>query len=128
MNQLGGAVVQGREGPDSEYADLLVETAQRLEDAGVFTLVIEATTEAVARRVSESVDVPTIGIGAGRYTDGQVLVVNDVLGLGGEGYSLAKEYVNLDAIIEDAISEFVGDVREGRFPTAANAYEPMDAE
>ena len=128
MNQLGGAVVQGREGPDSEYADRLVETAQRLEEAGVFTLVIEATTEAVAKRVSESVDVPTIGIGAGRYTDGQVLVVNDVLGLGGEGYSLAKEYVNLDEIIEEAISEFVGDVHEGRFPTAANAYEPMDAE
>ena len=128
MNELGGAVIQGREGPDSEYADLLVETAERLEEAGVFTLVIEATTEAVAKRVSEAVDVPTIGIGAGRYTDGQVLVVNDVLGLGGEGYSLAKEYVNLDAIIEDAISEFVDDVRDGTFPTAANAYEPMDAE
>ena len=128
MNELGGAVIQGREGPDSEYADLLVETAERLEDAGVFTLVIEATTEAVAKRVSESVDVPTIGIGAGRYTDGQVLVVNDVLGLGGEGYSLAKQYVDLDEIVEDAISEFVGDVREGKFPTAANAYEPMDAE
>jgi 3-methyl-2-oxobutanoate hydroxymethyltransferase len=128
MNALGGAVIQGREGPDSEYADLLVETAQRLEEAGVFTLVIEGTTEAVAKRVSESLNIPTIGIGAGRHTDGQVLVVNDVLGLGGEGYSLAKEYVNLDEIIEDAISDFVDDVREKRFPTAANAYEPIDSE
>jgi 3-methyl-2-oxobutanoate hydroxymethyltransferase len=128
MNELGGAVIQGREGADSEYADRLVETAQRLADAGVFTLVVEATTEAVAKRVSESLAIPTIGIGAGRYTDGQVLVVNDVLGLGGEGYSLAKEYVKLDEIIENAIAEFVHDVREERFPTAANAYEPIDSE
>lgn len=127
-HELGGAVVQGRAGPASEYADRLVQTASRLVEAGVFSLVIEATTEGVAKRVSESVDVPTIGIGAGRVTDGQVLVVNDVLGLGEDEYSLAKRYANLDSIVETAVAEFVSDVREGRFPDATNAYDPIDAD
>jgi len=74
------------------------------------------------------VDVPTIGIGAGRVTDGQVLVVNDVLGLGEQEYSLAKRYADLDSIVETAVAEFVSDVRQGRFPDATNAYDPIDAD
>lgn len=126
MNQLGGAVIQGREGAESEAADELVETARTLEDAGIFSLVIEGVTEAVAKRIGEAIDVPTIGIGAGRYVDGQVLVISDVLGLGGEGYSLSKQYADLDSVIEEAVAEYVDDVESGRFPARENTYEPID--
>ena len=128
MNELGGAVIQGREGAESAFADELVETAQRLEEAGIFTLVLEGLTESVARRVSESVDVPTIGIGAGSYVDGQVLVTNDVIGLGAEGYKLSKQYADLDSILRGAVEEYVEEVETGAFPTAENTYEPIDEE
>ncbi|WP_265108737.1 3-methyl-2-oxobutanoate hydroxymethyltransferase [Halosolutus halophilus] len=128
MNELGGAVIQGREGPDSAFADELVDTAERLEEAGIFSLVLEGVTEAVAKRITEAVDVPTIGIGAGRYVDGQVLVITDVLGLGGEGYSLSKQYADLDSVIREAVESYVADVESGTFPTSENAYEPIDAE
>jgi len=124
VKEMGGPVVQGREGADSEFADRVVETARDLEAAGVFSLVIEGTTEGVAKRLTGAVDVPTIGIGAGRYTDGQVLVTNDVIGLDSEGYRLSKQYADVDAVIEAAVSEFVKEVREGAFPTAEHAYEP----
>jgi 3-methyl-2-oxobutanoate hydroxymethyltransferase len=128
VNEMGGPVVQGREGPDSEFADELVGTAQDLEAAGVFSLVLEGTTEAVAKRVTEAVDVPTVGIGAGRHVDGQVLVTNDVIGLDSEGYSLSKQYADVDSVIEEAVSEFVEEVRQGEFPTAEHAYEPTGDE
>ncbi len=128
MKEMGGPVIQGREGPDSAFADEIVDTAERLADAGVFTLVIEGTAEGVARRITEAVDVPTIGIGAGRYVDGQVLVVNDVIGLDPAPYKLSKQYGDADAVIRDATSEFVQEVRDGEFPTRENAYEPVDEE
>ncbi|WP_327054082.1 3-methyl-2-oxobutanoate hydroxymethyltransferase [Halomicrococcus gelatinilyticus] len=127
-NEMGGTKIQGRAGPESEFADELVETAGRLADAGVFALVVEGTTEAVARRITEAVDVPTLGIGAGRYTDGQVLVTNDVIGLDPSGYKLAKQYADVGTVIEDATTAFVEDVEAGEFPTREHAYEPMDDE
>jgi len=126
MNEMGGAVIQGREGPKSAFADELVDTARRLADAGVFTLVLEGVTEAVAKRVTEAIDVPTIGIGAGRYVDGQVLVVTDMLGLGGEGYKLSKQYADLDRVIGQAVESYVSDVESGAFPADENVYEPID--
>jgi 3-methyl-2-oxobutanoate hydroxymethyltransferase len=126
VKEMGGPVVQGREGADSEFADQVVETGRDLEAAGVFSLVIEGTTEGLAKRLTEAVDVPTIGIGAGRYTDGQVLVTNDVIGLDSEGYRLSKGYADVDSVIEEAVSEFVGEVREGEFPTAEHAYDSIE--
>jgi 3-methyl-2-oxobutanoate hydroxymethyltransferase len=128
VNQMGGPVVQGREGADSAFADRVVETARDLEAAGIFSLVIEGTTEALAKRLTEAVDVPTIGIGAGRYVDGQVLVTNDVIGLDSEGYRLSKQYADVDSVIGDAVSAFVREVREGEFPTEEHAYEPIEEE
>jgi 3-methyl-2-oxobutanoate hydroxymethyltransferase len=124
VKEMGGPVVQGRNGADSAFADQVVETARDLEAAGIFSLVIEGTTEGLARRLTEAVDVPTVGIGAGRYTDGQVLVTNDVIGLDSEGYRLSKQYADVDSVIEGAVSEFVGEVRAGEFPTEDHAYEP----
>lgn len=126
MNELGGPVIQGREGSDSAFADELVETARRLEAAGIFSLVVEGTTEGVAKRITEAVDVPTIGIGAGRYVDGQVLVLNDVIGLDPAGFKLSKQYADVDSVIRDAVESYVQDVESGEFPTSENAYEPVD--
>lgn len=126
MNEIGGPVIQGRGEGSSAAAEQLVETARELEAAGVFSLVLETVTEDAARQVTEAVDVPTIGIGAGRYVDGQVLVLNDLIGLDAENYRLSKQYADVDATVRDAVSEFVGDVQDGAFPTAENAYEPVD--
>lgn len=82
MNQIGGRYVQGRNHSSSAALDALVDTAKQWEDAGGFAVVLETVTEETGKAVTEAVDVLTIGIGAGRHVDGQVLVVTDVLGLG----------------------------------------------
>lgn len=125
-NQIGGGFVQGRDHGSSAPVDALVETAERLEDAGAFSIVVETVTEETGKRITEAVDVPTIGIGAGRHVDGQVLVTADVLGLGGESYRLSKQYADLDATIRDAVETYVREVREGTFPARENAFDPLD--
>lgn len=124
MNAIGGPKIQGRSGPDSEFTETIVETAQRLAEAGAFSLVIEATTEPVARRITDAVDIPTLGIGAGRYTDGQVLVTNDVIGLDAAEFKLAKQYADVGSAIENAASQFVSEVKEGTFPDREHVYDP----
>ncbi|SDJ51132.1 ketopantoate hydroxymethyltransferase [Halovenus aranensis] len=125
MHQIGGPYIQGRGQTTSAAADELVETAERLEEAGVFTIVLETVTEEVGRRVTEAVDVPTIGIGAGRYVDGQVLVITDMLGLGGEAFKLSKQYADLDSEIESAVESYVDEVKGGEFPAEENTYDPL---
>jgi len=125
-HEIGGAYVQGRDTDTSSPGEALVETARRLEDAGAFSIVLETVSEGVAKEVTEAVDVPTIGIGSGRYVDGQVLVVSDVLGLGGEGYSLAKQYADLDSAVRRAVEQYVAEVESGEFPTRDNAFDPID--
>jgi 3-methyl-2-oxobutanoate hydroxymethyltransferase len=127
-NQIGGSYVQGRETDTSTTEEALVETSRRLAEAGAFSVILETVSEPVARTVTEAVDVPTVGIGAGRYVDGQVLVVSDVLGLGGEPYSLSKQYADLDAEIRDAVSQYVADVESGAFPAPEHAFDPVDGE
>ena len=124
--EIGGAYVQGRDTETSSTGDALVDTAQRLADAGAFSIVLETVSEGVAREVSEAVDIPTIGIGSGRYVDGQVLVISDVLGLGAEPYSLSKQYADLDSEIRQAVENYVEEVESGDFPTRDNAFDPVD--
>ena len=126
MPQLGGAFVQGRDTATSASAEDLLATADRLVDAGVFSLVIETVTESVGKQVADAVDVPVIGIGAGRYVDGQVLVITDVLGLTPEPYSLAKSYVDLDTEVKAAVEAYVEDVTSGEFPAESNVFEPVE--
>ena len=123
--QIGGAYVQGRDHDSSASVDALVETAQLLEEAGAFSIVIETVTEETGRRITEAVDVPTIGIGAGRHVDGQVLVITDVLGLSGESYSLSKQYADLDSTIRSAVEAYVEDVETGAFPGEENVFDPL---
>jgi len=126
MRQIGGPYIQGRGEASSAHADALVETAEELADAGAFAVVLETVTEETGRRVTEAVDVPTIGIGAGRHVDGQVLVTNDVLGLGGAGFKLAKQYADLDSIIREAVAEYVTEVENGEFPARENVFDPVE--
>jgi 3-methyl-2-oxobutanoate hydroxymethyltransferase len=126
MHQIGGPYIQGRGHTSSAHIDALVETAEALVDAGVFAVVLETVTEETGKRVTEAVDVPTIGIGAGRHVDGQVLVTNDLLGLGGEAFKLSKQYADLDSVVRDAVGEYVDDVRNGEFPAEENVFDPVD--
>ena len=126
--QIGGPYVQGRDTDTSTTEEALVETSKRLAEAGAFSIVLETVSEPVAREVTNAVDVPTIGIGSGRYVDGQVLVISDVLGLGGESYSLSKQYADLDSEIRKAVSQYVAEVESSEFPTRENAFDPVDEE
>jgi 3-methyl-2-oxobutanoate hydroxymethyltransferase len=117
---LGGFKAQGR---SAEKALALLADARALEAAGCFSLVLEAVPEPVARRVSQELAIPTIGIGAGAGTDGQVLVWHDLLGLyDGRAARFVKRYADVGTTIREALEEFSADVREGRFPTVEHTY------
>ena len=126
MNQIGGGYVQGRDHSSSAAIDSLVETAKRLQEAGVFAVVLETVTEETGRAVTEALDVPTIGIGAGRHVDGQVLVITDLLGLGGESFTLSKQYADLDSTVRNAVESYVSEVEHGDFPAEENVYDPTE--
>jgi len=121
VHQFGGFRVQGRN-PD-RAADL-VEEALDLERAGAQALVLEAVPRDLARRVTEAVAIPVIGIGAGPDCDGQVLVLHDVLGLY-EGLQprFAKRYMDGADGIRGALGEFCAEVRDGRFPADENSFD-----
>jgi 3-methyl-2-oxobutanoate hydroxymethyltransferase len=123
---LGGFKAQGR---TAAKAVRLYEDALALEAAGCFAIVLEAVPAPVASRISEALSVPTIGIGAGSATDGQVLVWHDLLGLyEGHAPRFVKQYVNLAAVIEEAVGRYVEDVRERRFPEERHTYSMPDEE
>jgi 3-methyl-2-oxobutanoate hydroxymethyltransferase len=117
---LGGFKTQGR---TAEAARRLVAEARELEAAGCFAVVLEAVPSPVAARITESLSVPTIGIGAGPDCDGQVLVYHDLLGLT-EGHlpRFVKRYANLSREIRDALEAYVADVRSGAFPDEEHSY------
>jgi len=120
IHAMGGYRVQGR---DEEGARRLLDEAQALDKAGVFSLVLEGIPADLAARITETVSAPTIGIGAGPHCDGQVLVINDLLGLGFGTYpKFAKPYANLRMVITEAVRAFEADVRAGRFPDEAHSY------
>jgi 3-methyl-2-oxobutanoate hydroxymethyltransferase len=108
-------------------ADRLHAEAGALEEAGAFALVIESVEEGVARDLTRAVGIPTIGIGAGRYTDGQILVVTDMLGLSPEfDPRFLRRYADLHGIILQAVSKYMEEVRTGVFPGPENTYSPLE--
>lgn len=114
VHRLGGF---GRQARHEEDAEQLLEDARLLEAAGVFAIVLESIPDGVARRVTESVTVPTIGIGAGPYCDGQVLVCYDAFGLAPELVPpFVKQYANLGEQIIEAARRYAAEVKEGKFP------------
>jgi 3-methyl-2-oxobutanoate hydroxymethyltransferase len=117
---LGGYKAQGR---TADKALTLLSDARGLEAAGCFSLVLEAVPAPVARRVSEALTIPTIGIGAGVDCDGQVLVWHDLLGLyQGRTGRFVKRYAELGETIAAALESYAADVRERRFPEEEHTY------
>jgi 3-methyl-2-oxobutanoate hydroxymethyltransferase len=117
---LGGYRVQGR---NVDSSDKLVEDAKSLEEAGVFGIVLEMVTEEVAKVVTETVSVPTIGIGSGRFCDGQVLVLHDLIGLYPSFTpKFAKRYVDVAGMIKQALQNFTVEVRNGVFPEEQHVF------
>ena len=100
-------------------AKRLIEAAEALSDAGAKLIVLEKITEEVSQIITETVDIPTIGIGAGRFCDGQVLVINDVLGMS-PPFKHARRYQDYDHLTFEAISQYIYDVENGDFPTDEN--------
>ena len=121
VHQLGGYRVQGRE---SAQAERLLSEAVLLEDAGVFALVLELIPRALAKKVSDKLAVPTIGIGAGPDCDGQVLVLHDMLGLNaGFTPKFLKTYASLAGEVAKAAAAYGKDVREGKYPGAEHSFD-----
>lgn len=119
VHRLGGFRVQGRTEPQ---ADQLVRQARALEDLGCFALVVECVPAGVGSRITASVNVPTIGIGAGPATDGQVLVLSDLLGLEPDPKRFVRRYLDGNTLLTDALNRFDADVKAARFPTAEESY------
>lgn len=118
--QILGTRVQGR---TEEAAEQLIADAKAVEAAGAFAVVLETVPAALGRRVSEAVDIPVIGIGAGRYCDGQILVVNDMLGMA-EDFKpkFVKRYADLGRVITGAVQTYKQDVLEGHYPADEHEY------
>jgi 3-methyl-2-oxobutanoate hydroxymethyltransferase len=120
VHAMGGYRVQGK---DLDDAKLLLDGAHALEDAGCFALVLEGVPDVLAERITETLAIPTIGIGAGPSTDGQVLVFHDLLGLGNRPLAkFVREYASIGPAITEAIGRFADDVRSGEFPGPAETY------
>lgn len=101
----------------------MIEDALALEEAGVFSIVLEAVPEGLAKIITEKVGVPTIGIGAGRYCDGQILVIHDILGMYSEFTpKFVKQYAYLKDIVSGAVTEYIHDVREQQFPKKEHTF------
>ncbi len=123
---LGGFKVQAK---NAEAALQLIKDALALQEAGCFSLVLEAIPAPLARRVSERLAIPTIGIGAGNGCDGQVLVYHDLLGLYKDFTPrFVRRYAALGPIIRDAVAAYADDVRQGAFPTSEHAFSMSDEE
>ncbi|HZP30504.1 MAG TPA: 3-methyl-2-oxobutanoate hydroxymethyltransferase [Acidimicrobiia bacterium] len=124
IHALGGFRVQGK---DLEAARAIVDDAIALAEAGCFAIVLECVPDAVARLVTDSVAVPTIGIGAGRHCDGQVLVYHDLLGIEERmAPKFVRRYAQLGADAKAAVARFAEDVRAGRFPSSEETYHAAD--
>src|SRR5881398_3380538 len=120
INQLGAYRVQGKT-PDA--ARRLLDDALALEDAGVFSIVLELVPREIARMITESVKVPTVGIGAGVHCDIQVLVFHDLVGMAfGKLPRFVREYANLRETITDAVTRWAEDVRNGTYPSEQESY------
>ena len=125
IHAMGGYRVQGR---GVEAARELVEDARALAAAGVFAIVLEGVPDVVAQIVTQEVPVPTIGIGAGPYCDGQVLVYHDVLGLHhGRLPRFVRQYTHLADIATDALERFFADIESGTFPADNESYHMDEA-
>ena len=120
INAFGGYKVQGK---DEAAAQKLLDDAKAIAEAGVFAIVLECVPSALAKKVTEAVPVPTIGIGAGADCDGQILVYQDMLGMFSDFTpKFVKRYANIGEAMKAAFKGYIDEVGEGVFPTAEHGY------
>jgi 3-methyl-2-oxobutanoate hydroxymethyltransferase len=119
VHQLGGFRVQARE---DQAAQQLKQDAEALREAGAQMLVLEAIPSKLAAQVAHALDIAVIGIGAGPDCDGQVLVMHDMLGLGGRAPKFVRDFMSGQPDIVSAFKKYVEDVRSGAFPAAEHQY------
>ncbi|WP_284014128.1 3-methyl-2-oxobutanoate hydroxymethyltransferase [Halobaculum litoreum] len=125
VNQLGG---YQRQGTDPEAAERLLDLAREHEAAGAFSLVLEHVPANLAEQVTDALDIPTVGIGAGPETDGQVLVITDVLGLDEWSPPFSKQYADLRGAMSDAVTAYREEVERGEFPAAEHSHVEDDVD
>lgn len=124
VNMFGGFKVQGK---DENKAKQIIEDAKKLEEAGVFSIVLEAIPWKLAKIITESVTVPTIGIGAGKYCDGQILVYQDMLGLLSDFKpKFVKTYGNAGQVMNTAFKDYIEEVKNGVFPSEEHSFKIDD--
>ena len=120
VNKFGGHVVMGKTEKQKNY---LLQSARALQDAGCFSIVLESVLPDVAKEITESVRIPTIGIGAGPDCDGQVLVISDMIGLFEDFRpKFVRTYADVAGTIRKAVKNYIDDVRQGKFPGEAESY------
>lgn len=120
VHQMGGFRVQGRE---PSHRDRLLSDAKHLEEAGAYAIVLESIPEDLAGEMTATLDIPTIGIGAGAGCDGQILVIYDLLGIDASFQpKFVKRYANLSETIQEALKNYAKEVREGSFPDPSHSY------
>ena len=120
IHQLGGFKVQGKK---ANNRDLILDQAKRLESLGAFSIVLECLDEETAKLVTENINIPTIGIGAGSVTDGQVLVLQDLLGANTDfNPKFVRRYMGMNQMIADAVNEYCEDVQKRDFPSREESY------
>ena len=120
VNQFGGFKVQGK---NSKNANKIIDDAFLLQEAGVFSIVLETVPLELAKIITDKIDIPTIGIGAGPYCDGQVLVLQDLLGID-QGFKpkFVRRYANIQHIIDQAVSNYIKDVKNNNFPEDKESF------
>jgi 3-methyl-2-oxobutanoate hydroxymethyltransferase len=125
IHTLGGYLVQGKQ--KNEY-EKIFKQAKEIEQAGAFMLVLECIPEQLGKEISRNLQIPTIGIGAGRFCDGQVLVYHDILGTYDFKPKFVAHYMNLKESIPCSLGRFVTDVKGEIFPRLENIYQPVENE
>lgn len=121
IHRMGGYKVQGREEKQQEK---LLGDALAVEKAGAFAVVLEVVPSSLAKEISTQLTIPTIGIGAGIHCDGQVLVINDLLGLSGEFRpKFVKRYAHVESTITEAVKGYISEVKSGTFPESEHSFE-----
>jgi len=121
IHQIGGFKVQGKK---EDAARRIMEDAKIMEEAGAFSMVLECVPESLAREITRNLNIPTIGIGAGVHCDGQVLVINDLLGIYDKFTPRhVKKYTNLNAEIKKAVKNYIREVKNSNFPDADHSFK-----
>lgn len=124
INMFGGFKVQGK---NEQQAKRIIEDALLLQEAGVFAIVLECVPEKLAKLISEKLEIPTIGIGAGKYCDGQVLVTQDMLGMYTDFVpKFVKQYTNLSEAIKEATKGYIDEMNQGIFPAKEHTFSIDD--